>query len=88
MHHTCLWNDSQAGGVCGDEAEEKGVHVDLHWGDGPHHAQVVHHEKPVTWQSIQAMAWEATRCQQVTVYVEIRQASRERVKLVLHFKCA
>lgn len=58
----------------------------LEWGDGPHHAQVVHHEEAVAGQAVQASTGEAARCQQVAVHIKVRQAAREGIKLMLHLE--
>lgn len=86
--NTCLWDNDKAGGVGGNEAEEEGIHVHLKWSNSSHHAEVVHHQETVTGQPIQTSAGETTRSQKVSVDVEVRQAARESIKLILRLKSA
>lgn len=60
----------------------------LEWRDGPHHAQVVHHEEAVAGQAVQASTGKATGCQQVAVHIKVRQAARVGIKLMLHLESA
>lgn len=85
---TTLRGDEQTGGVRGNEAQEERVHVHLERRDGTHHAQVEHHEEAVTGQAIQPPTGKATRCQQVAMHVEVGQAARVGIKLVLHLEGA
>lgn len=83
---TCLWDDRQAWRVGRNEAQEERVHVHLKWRYSSHHTEVIHHEETVTRQPIHASAGEPACSQKVPVNVEVWEAARERIKLVLRLE--
>lgn len=85
---TCLWDDCQAWRVGRNETQEERVHVHLKWSYGTHHTQVIHHEETITCQPIQSSAREPTRSQKVSMDIEVWEAARKCIKLMLSLERA